>query len=73
MMGMSVGCSDLFIAYPVPPYAGMFLELKRTEGGRIGIEQQRFVDRMGLVGYKAVICMGWVKAKEAIELYLKGI
>lgn len=72
LMGLRRGVSDYFLAYPVAPHHGLWLELKRTKGGVVNESQMLWAGRMQGVGYAAVIVYGWEEAKNAITGYLKG-
>lgn len=67
--GVIPGVSDLFLAYPVGPYHGMWLELK-ARGGRLTDLQRNWLELMRSVGYHAVCCEGFDEARLAIERYL---
>lgn len=69
-IGFKVGVSDLFLAVPTPHYAGLWLEMKRTELSVTSTEQLDFQAKMRAVGYATAIAKGWIEAKEAIEAYL---
>lgn len=55
--GLYKGCPDLF----VPEY-GLFIELKRRDGGVVSLEQQKAHRELRALGYEVVVCHG---AKEA--------
>lgn len=67
--GVKSGVSDLFLAYPVAPYCGMWLELK-ARGGRLTDAQREWIETMRSVGYFAICCVGFDEARVAIERYL---
>ena len=75
-MGLHVGCSDLFIAYPSCGAHGLFLELKR-DGWKLTPSQKEhhdrqmdFIGRMSSVGYAAVMAIGIDAAMTVINSYL---
>ena len=51
-------------------HAGMFIELKRINGGTVSINQHAWIGYLNSPGYYAVICRGADKAIEEIERYL---
>ena len=69
-MGLKKGVSDFFLAYPVYPYAGLWIELKRLEKSVISEEQQDWIDKMRRMHYQAHFAYGWEEAKAIIEGYL---
>jgi hypothetical protein len=79
LMGMCVGASDLFLAYPMGKYAGLWLEVKRNKRYTLSerststwIEQEKFQQRMKSVGFYAETCYGWQDGAKIIESYLSS-
>jgi hypothetical protein len=70
--GLRSGVPDLFLATPVPPYGGLWLELKRRSGGRVTPEQREWIARLRAAGYRAEVCRGWEEARHCILDYLAG-
>lgn len=70
--GQKNGVSDLFLPVARGPYHGLFLEMKRTNKGAVSKEQKEFIESVSKQGYLALICRGWIVAKEVIEEYLNG-
>lgn len=73
--GVKRGISDIVLPFPTK-YAGLYIELKtekrrKEKNGGCSTEQLEFIDYANKVGYKAIVCYGWIEAKEAIEDYLK--
>jgi hypothetical protein len=66
-MGVLKGASDLFMAWPISGYHGLFIEVK-SKVGRPTAEQKAFLQRMREVGYKAEVCYG---AEEVINTMTK--
>lgn len=74
---------DLFIAQPVSPWYGLFVELKK-EGSVVYLrtghlsanlhiqEQAAALTRLGANGYLAVFAIGFDQAKQVIDDYLGG-
>lgn len=67
--GLRRGVPDLFLAYPVGKYSGLWIEMK-TEKGRVTPEQTDYLLLLAQCGYVAEVCHGWEKAKQCIERYL---
>ena len=51
-------------------YHGLFVEMKRTRGGRVSPEQETWMQELCMQGYAAIVCHGWEEAKLEIEHYL---
>jgi hypothetical protein len=68
-LGVKAGASDLFIAIPMYPYGGFWIELKSPKG-KLSVEQKKFLQRMQSIGYKTGVYDNWEKAKADIEIYL---
>lgn len=76
--GVKVGVPDLFGPWPRfvasmnAQYAGLYIEMKRVDGGDGGSEdQQRWLVYLNDAGYAAQICNGWIDAKNTIRKYLE--
>lgn len=61
--GMLKGCPDLFI-----PEFGLFIELKRRDGGVVSAEQLACHEKLRSYGYRVEVCHG---AKEAYKTVCK--
>jgi hypothetical protein len=79
--GLKPGTSDLFIAYPVDPYSGLWLEFKRRRSQFVSREaakcavsedQRAFLVQMGLVGYATAVAYGCDEAIDIVKGYLQG-
>lgn len=68
--GVKRGVPDIFLAYPVPPYSGMFIELKRQKGGVVSEEQKMWTNTLHMLGYYVVICKGFEVARDEIIRYI---
>lgn len=64
--GVSSGVPDLFI-----PSLGLFIEMKRTKGGRVSPEQTDWITYLRNIGYRAEVCLGKDAAIEVVNKYIK--
>lgn len=71
--GVSKGFPDLFLPVPNSQFHGLFIEMKRQKGGAVSKEQKAWLEYLNSVGYQAVVCKGFLKAKEVIECYLNAV
>lgn len=69
--GVKPGVPDVFLPVPRGGYYGLFVEMKRTRGGRVSDEQRDYIEELTAQGYKCEVCRGWQKAAEVIEKYLE--
>lgn len=69
-LGLRAGISDLFLALPRGCYAGLWLEMKAIDG-KLTAEQVSWLNKMIGSGYAAILCYGFIQAKERIESYLQ--
>lgn len=69
--GLRSGVLDVVVAYPIPPYAGMFIEFK-TDAGKVSPEQKDWIERLTQAGYHCVVMRSWEDAVNALKKYLKG-
>ncbi len=74
LQGVKAGVSDLFLAYPVPPLCGLWIEMKRPKPYRSHLSdaQVHWLKSMQHVGYGGCVAYGSVDAITAILNYLKG-
>jgi hypothetical protein len=74
LQGLKCGVSDYFFAYPVAPYHGCWIELKRkgAPASEVKDNQRIWLDRMNRVGYYATVAFGWEHAWEILTNYLNG-
>jgi len=69
--GMRNGIPDLFLPVARHGFHGLFVEMKRTDGGVISPEQKEFMEFAAAQGYLDKICYGCDEATEALEWYLR--
>ena len=68
--GVKKGVPDLCLPIPTSRHHGLYLELKRRDGGVTSPEQKIWIARLNENGYLAIVCKGWDVAREVIEQYL---
>ena len=68
--GLRAGVPDLFLPVPRGQYHGLFIELKRVTGGVVSARQRDWLDYLNSVGYLAVVCRGFDRAKDVITDYM---
>lgn len=68
--GVSPGVPDLMLPTPRGKHHGLFVEMKRTKGGRTSTEQKDWIAYLQANGYRAIVCHGFEAAKKEIECYL---
>lgn len=69
--GVRRGIPDLCLAAPRDGFLGLYVEMKRRDGGRISPEQLEVQAYLRRAGYVVALCSGWTEAVAAIEAYLK--
>lgn len=68
--GMVQGIPDLFLPVPRDPYHGLYLELKRRQGGRLSEAQRWFIEQLRANGYRVEVPAGAPEAISIIAQYL---
>lgn len=68
--GAVKGFPDLGLFIPSGGYHGLFLEMKRLNGGRATPEQKDWLHRLSEQGYRAEVAKGAVEAHQVIQDYL---
>lgn len=69
--GVRAGIPDLFLAVQRGGKGGLFVEMKRADGGRLTPAQVSTMSHLMRMGYRVCVCHGWEKARDAIEAYLR--
>lgn len=69
--GVRPGVPDICLPWPSGDRHGLYIELKRTRGGRLSPAQCRWLRTLTALGYQARVCRGWEEAREAILEYLE--
>ena len=70
--GLKPGVPDLCLAVARGGAHGLYIEMKRTKGGRVSPQQARWIEKLSREGYVAVVCRGWEQARDVIERYLRN-
>ena len=68
--GVRAGIPDLFLAVPRGKFHGLFVEMKKTQGGVVSDAQKACMQMLSDNGYCVTICHGFMDAQEAIKGYL---
>lgn len=68
--GVMPGVADLFLMVAKQGHHGLFIEMKRSDGGVLSDEQANFLAVARTQGYKAVVCAGSDEAIAVIKDYL---
>lgn len=71
--GVKPGVPDLFLAWPSSGRCGLFIEMKRRQGGSTTALQRAWHESLRKAGYAVVVCKGVEEAIKNINLYLGGI
>lgn len=72
-MGVMAGVPDIFIPIARASYHGIFLELKRQDGGKISDSQRYWHEALKKEHYCVCVSKGFDEAKKEIESYLSSI
>jgi hypothetical protein len=68
--GVKKGVCDILLPKARKGYHGLFIEMKRSDGGTVSKEQKEFIADMLKEGYYCEICHGFESAKRVIEWYM---
>lgn len=69
--GMKPGVPDNLLAVARGGYHGLWIEMKRKDGGRLSPEQKWWQKALLEEGYAVAVCKGFDEARETIEWYLR--
>jgi hypothetical protein len=70
--GVVAGMPDVMVACSRGGYHGLFIELKRADGGILSVEQHGIISFLIERGYLAMCCHGFEDARMAVEEYMRG-
>ncbi len=70
--GTKSGVPDIFLPVARHGCHGLYIEMKRTQGGTVSKAQAEWMEQLMRQGYRCCVCCGWIAAKEEIERYLDG-
>ena len=70
-MGVVAGVPDLFLPLMCGGKGGLWIEMKKSTGGRISGQQSAFGERLQALGYEWRCCNGAEEAIGAIREYVK--
>lgn len=70
--GVKRGVPDLCLPVARGGYHGLYVELKRREGGTISVDQRDWLERLEAQGYMVAVCRGAEEAEGVLLGYLRG-
>lgn len=68
--GVKPGVSDLCVPLPRHGKHGLFIEMKRADGGTVSSEQKAFGSFVMGEGYGFCVCYGWIEAAKVIMRWM---
>lgn len=68
--GVKPGVSDLMVPIPKHGLCGLFVEMKRADGGTVSQPQKDFGSFVKAQGYGFCVCYGWIEAANVIMQWL---
>lgn len=71
-MGVKAGVPDLCLPVPKGGYHGLYIEMKRREGGKLSKDQRKWIDGLRENGYCVQRCDGHQEAVRVLGDYLRG-
>jgi hypothetical protein len=69
-MGMQPGFPDWCLPIPAAPYAGLYVEMKRRQGGRVSADQKTWLGRLRWLGHDVHVAEGADHAKRIVTDYV---
>lgn len=70
--GVVPGVPDIFFAASSFLYHGLFIEMKRSKGGKLSPDQKIMIDILRDRGYCVRVCAGADDAMNALREYIEG-
>jgi hypothetical protein len=69
--GVKAGVPDLCLPVARGGSHALYIELKRTKGGVVSVDQKSWLLALADQGYAVAVCKGWEAAAEIIKGYLE--
>ncbi len=69
--GVKAGVPDIFLPVAKGGYFGLFIELKRADGGVVSSAQKEYLAALKTQGYLCAVAHGFDEAREWIEKYMQ--
>lgn len=69
--GLKSGVPDICLPVARKGYSALYIEMKRTVGGRVSDNQAYWIELLNKHGNAAMVARGWREAADFIEKYLK--
>lgn len=69
--GVKAGVPDMFLPVSRGAFHGLYIELKRQQGGTLSDAQRQWLDDLRAQGFAACCCHGWKEAADLITAYLE--
>ena len=70
-LGVRKGVPDLLLPIPRNGLHGLWIEMKRLDGGTVSRNQRAWIDALNTMGYRAVVCRGADQAIAEITEYME--
>jgi hypothetical protein len=70
--GVKTGVPDVFVALPVGRFHGLYIEMKRVDGGGLSRKQDEWIRDSLALGYMAACCKGAAAAEAVWRDYVDG-
>lgn len=70
--GVKAGIPDVCLPVPRGPFCGLYIEMKRQQGGTLSPEQKVRINQLRMQGYRVDVCKGFHAAADIIEAYMEG-
>ena len=71
-MGVKAGVPDLCLPVPKGGYHGLYIEMKRQEGGKLSKDQREWIEGLDKNGDCVLRCDGARQAIDVLEAYMWG-
>ena len=68
--GVKAGVPDLLLPVARQGKHGLWIELKRRQGGRLSENQSEWLEALSSQGYRTEVCCGWEEASRVLLNYL---
>lgn len=70
--GVKAGIPDVHLPVARNGFHSLYIEMKRTKGGRLTLDQNEMIARLRLANNQVEVCKGWEEARDVLVQYLGG-
>lgn len=72
LLGVRAGVPDICIPIPANGFHGLYIEMKKTKGGKLSMDQSAWIEELCNQKYHATVAHGCEEAVKIVEEYFEA-